>query len=79
MRGEGSLESQLREESGQEEGSYRPGGELQRGQAGQANQLQDGHGREGASPRRREQPMGSCKGRKMAWVLGSSETVKKGE
>ena len=74
--GEGTPGSQPRKEHGQEEGSYSPGRESQQGQT---NQPQGGHDREGASPRGGEQPHGSCKGRKRAWVFGSGGSRMQGE
>ena len=65
---EGEGGNQLQEELGAEDGSYRPGEELQQGQT---SQVYDGRGQEGPSPKRREdqlrreQSRRSCKARRM--------------
>ena len=71
--GERSPGSQPRNDPGQEEGSYSQGREAQQEQAVQANQTQGGYEQEGAHPRSGQQPQESCKERKRAWVVGSSE------
>ena len=61
--------SQLQEEPGAEDGSYRSGEELRRGQT---NQVCDGLGQEGASPKRRRSHYAGSSHRGAAREEGSS-------